>query len=594
MDIRREDKTSHLFQRHARHVRITLAFRAALTGTAIALCVGVLLSALAWRLGWSSSYRWWFVLAGPLGASFSLLHAHRNRWSDLNVALYLDGCLRSSEAITTAVGLNATGADSPARTVVMRDAAEALKRVDAIRPRLRVLRRHHGMIPIAALAFVWTVRLPMRVTVAPPTSPGTNLVSVADVQGLEKVIALDALRTPDPAQRERLKRIAQDANALRDRLSQGMERREALSELARLRDAVAAERMSIGDGERRAGLEVAQGRLAQVPALRRAAKALGDRDLTRFDDEMQRVAGAREQRDRDAARQALEDAAQEAQRAGAPDVARALEDQRRLFDSREGRAQVLRDFGKALDDQLSPEAKKELDALSSGVGNADTAKLSKALADALGRLTEQERARLAEKLARQAEGDPNVSPMSKDHLRKLSKQLETDEGKRNLEEQLRQMANAPDQSEESRRQRSLDDAERGLGEAERKLGGLPIPMLGSEGSSNQRGSGSDESSSDQSGAPQAGSHHDKGHGDHKGSTAPVDGTELRARAGGKINPAAPMPGVVAGRGQARIGETANVRGSGVLGEVGPGELGGVERSEIPQEYREHVGRYFSP
>ena len=42
------------------------------------------------------------------------------------------------------------------------------------------------------------------------------------------------------------------------------------------------------------------------------------------------------------------------------------------------------------------------------------------------------------------------------------------------------------------------------------------------------------------------------------------------------------------------GETANQVGSGALGAVGPAEVGGMERSDVPEEYREQVGRYFSP
>jgi hypothetical protein len=55
-----------------------------------------------------------------------------------------------------------------------------------------------------------------------------------------------------------------------------------------------------------------------------------------------------------------------------------------------------------------------------------------------------------------------------------------------------------------------------------------------------------------------------------------------------------MPGTVTGRAPARVGETANVRGTGALGTVGPDEIGGVSHSDVPEEYREQVGRYFEP
>jgi hypothetical protein len=55
-----------------------------------------------------------------------------------------------------------------------------------------------------------------------------------------------------------------------------------------------------------------------------------------------------------------------------------------------------------------------------------------------------------------------------------------------------------------------------------------------------------------------------------------------------------MPGLVMGRTTGKPGETANVQGTGALGVVGPEEVGGVDRSNVPEEYREQVGRYFQP
>jgi hypothetical protein len=59
-----------------------------------------------------------------------------------------------------------------------------------------------------------------------------------------------------------------------------------------------------------------------------------------------------------------------------------------------------------------------------------------------------------------------------------------------------------------------------------------------------------------------------------------------------MNPGTLMPGVILGRTAGRAGNTANAVGEGALGVVGPQEIGGVERSEVPEEYREQVGRYF--
>jgi hypothetical protein len=74
----------------------------------------------------------------------------------------------------------------------------------------------------------------------------------------------------------------------------------------------------------------------------------------------------------------------------------------------------------------------------------------------------------------------------------------------------------------------------------------------------------------------------------------VDGQGVKARATAKINKGRLMPGMVMGRTAGRPGETANMQGSGALGTVAPDEVGGVERSDVPEEYREQVGRYFQP
>jgi hypothetical protein len=44
----------------------------------------------------------------------------------------------------------------------------------------------------------------------------------------------------------------------------------------------------------------------------------------------------------------------------------------------------------------------------------------------------------------------------------------------------------------------------------------------------------------------------------------------------------------------KAGGTANTRGTGDLRVVGPSEVDGVERSDVPEEYREHVRQYFQP
>ncbi len=595
------------FERWARRVRARITLRHVLTGLAFGALLAAIACAGAWRLR-HGTWRPWMAAAAGVGMVAGLIVAVRRRWSDAEVALFLDGRLASNETITTAVEMrNFAEDDDAARAVVVRQAADALSKGDPKRARPRVLRWEHVLIPASLAAFVAVLRLPVPVVAASPAPPGAAEVKVAEVEGLEKVIALGTIATPDPEQQARLKKIAAQAEKLKQKLREGMEERDAHSEIAQLRDAIAAERLSIGDGERRAGLEAAQGRLAEEKLLAGAAKALGDRDLTRFDEEMQKLASSREKADRDAAKKAIEEAAEAAKKAGAPDVARMLEQERKLFDERSKRGEALRELAKELGDGLSPEAKKDLEELDRGGMDKDSGKLAEHLADALGELTPEERKRLADKLKERAESG-EMDPMAKDQLRDMAKKLETPEGQKQLEDMLKKMASEPPKSDDAERERALDDAERGMGEAEKQLGGVPMPMPGGPsspgkdgpkgGDKGEPGSGGDKTNAggNAENAPPGGpgSHHDTGRGAHKGESQKVEGDDFRARAGGKINAGAPMPGVVTGRGAGRAGDTANIRGTEGIGEVGPSEVGGVEHSDIPEEYREQVGRYFSP
>ena len=112
-----------------------------------------------------------------------------------------------------------------------------------------------------------------------------------------------------------------------------------------------------------------------------------------------------------------------------------------------------------------------------------------------------------------------------------------------------------------------------------------------EGSPGADGKGN-QGKGDSSGGP--GSHHDTGTGDHAGSTPEVAGKELRSKADAHMQAGAPMHSATLGRAPARAGETANQLGAGSLGTAQQTEVGAVDHSNIPEEYREQVGRYFEP
>jgi hypothetical protein len=570
---------------HRRH-----ALRRVLSGAALGLTLGALgaLGLWALRLG---ELRPFAAGLGVLGAAVGGVLGMRRRWSDSDIALYLDARLGSSETLTTA--LSAGAADEPALAHVVERAASVLGSADPARVKPRVWSRLHALVPLGAAAIVGISLAPLpKAPPVPAAPPGAERVRIDNLKGLERIEALDHLPGRSPEQDARLKALADQAKKLRENLAKGLEKREALSEIAKLRDGVAAERLKLGDQQNRPGLDAALRSFNKNPSLRDAQKALGNGDLTAFDDEMQKLANRAELSDREAAKEALEEAAKEAREKGAKGLADALDAERRLFDKREAHAEVLREFAKGMKSKLSPEAQEDLKEFGRSGDPKAEQRLNDALERALEGLTPDERKRLQERMQKQLEdADGDASPMSKHELEDLAKKLSTEEGVEQLEKELREMAK-PEPSDDSKREQGLGDADRGGSAAERGLGAVPIPMDG-DGAPGADGSGKHgNGDADGSGGP--GSHHDTGTGDHAGSTPEVAGKELRSKAEVHMQAGAPMHGATLGRAPARAGETANQLGTGSLGNAQQSEVGAVDHSDIPEEYREQVGRYFEP
>lgn len=602
------------FQAWASRVRARHALRLSLTGAALGCVLGAAGAFGLWKAR-KGPERPWTGTAALVGAVVGVAAARRRRMSDGEVALYLDGRLGTGEVIATALELRSTSdatAGESVRAHVIAKASEALASAEPKRARPPVLAPLHAAVPVGALALVYASLLPLPPAPAAVPPPGSDKVTLAEVAGLEKVAELAALNARDEEQKKRLEKIAKDAAALREKLREGVERREALSEIAQLQDAIAAERLALGDGERRQGMEAALSRLAQDPLTKDAAKALGDRDLVRFDEEMQKIANTREKADRERAKKALAEAAEAAKKAGAADVGKALDAQRDLMDKRGARADELRELAKALEGSLTEEQKRDLEEFGGQGGpksDKDAAKMSKAMEDALKKLTPEERKRLAENMKKRlAQQGSDIAPPARQRLSDATKDLDTEEGKKRLEEELRRLANEKDDDDEAKRQQGLDGAQKGLGEAQKQLGGAPMPLPGSgdgkpggkdgkDGKDGKPGDGkpgSGKDGKDGKDGPGKGGTEDKGTGDHKGQSKDVKGDELRARANAKVDGKAPTAGITIGRTGGRAGDTANVRGSGAIGQVGPSETSGVDKSEVPEEYREQVGRYFQP
>lgn len=556
---------------------------------------------------------------GLLGAGIGLAIARAKRWRDEDVALFLDARLGSQEAIATALELarspsEATSrGDLRARDVVLAHAERALADATPKSVRAPLLRKTHGLALVGAAAIATLTLLPLPPAPARAEPPkGSDRVQMADVAGLDKIIELAELDARDEAQKERLKKLADEAKRIREKIRAGAERREVQSDIAKLRDQITAERLSLGDGEERKGLESALGKMGENADMKDAAKALGDRDLIAFDQEMEKLANKLEKQDRDRAKKTLEEAADAAKKAGAGDVAKHLEEQKKRLDEKGKDADKLKELGKAIGDGLGEEGKRALEEMQQKGGEKEKRELAKRLEEALGKMTPEERKQLAENLKKQAQegaksgADP--SPMSKEELRKMAEELATPEGQRALEESLKQMAEAPEKgSAEGERQKGLGDAEKGAGDAQRQLG-APVPVDGAE-----KGGG-DKSSKGRDGQGQkAGGNADGRQGDGKdkgggsspgtgpggsgtskpaGQTPTIGGDGVRSRADAKVNKGKTMPGVTMGRTSSKPGETANVQGTGALGAAAADEVGAIERSDVPEEYREQVGRYF--
>jgi hypothetical protein len=181
--------------------------------------------------------------------------------------------------------------------------------------------------------------------------------------------------------------------------------------------------------------------------------------------------------------------------------------------------------------------------------------------------------------------------MSREELEDMAKRLEQKGADKLLEEQLRELARR-DPSEDAARERGLGEADRGGAQAQRGLGMVPLPS-GPGGPGKPGGLSQELPRANGNRAP-GGSKGGEGPGDHTGETKRLDAEELRSKANVRLLPGAPMHAASQGRAPARVGETANQLGTGTLGEVGPSEVGAVEGTEVPEEYREQVGRYFEP
>ncbi len=591
------DQVERQFARWARRIRARLALKSAVVGSAAGVTLGAVAVGLAWWQRHGELRPWALAGMATLGLLAGLVHSQRRRWSDSEVALFLDARLGTRETITTALELGRSREVTPAAVeVVQASALEALSTGEPARARPPLWHRSSLLLPVGLAAALVFCLLPLPpAPAAPAKPPGSERVQLTNLAGLEKIEALDQLNATTPEERERLKRIAEAARRLRAELAKGLEKREALAQVAKLRDDILAERMKFGDAQSRAGLDAAVAALEQKKGLERAARALSEGDLVGFDEEMQRIANLAEKEDRKAAQDALDEAAKAAKKKGAEALGKALERERKKFEEAQAKAEALRELARELGSKLDQDGRSALEDYGESGSPEAQRKLTEALERALKRLSEEERKRLAENLKNKAQGGgDSMKPMTRAEIEDLARKLSQKDADKLLEEQLRELAKR-DPSEDAQKERGLGDADRGGAEAQRGLGAIPLPSPGQPGGGkpgSAPGQKSDPLGKDGNGGP--GSKHDEGQGNHEGETKAPDAKELRSKADTRLLPGAPMHGATLGRAPAHAGETANQMGTGSLGVVGQTEVGAVDGTDIPEEYREQVGRYFEP
>lgn len=585
---------------HRRHA-VAWALRGATAG-ALAVVAG---ATVAWATGHGGAVALG-ALAVPLGGAIGGALARWRRWDDDAVALYLDARGGSAEVITTALRADD---DLPAevRDHLRREATAALRSLRE--GSLRRVGSRWQLVPAGLLVAA------VALSVAPGTTPAAPRRAVAEADGdrvqieapvgLAEVEALGRLNPRDEQRRGRLEALSAEARRLRERLSAGMERREAMTATERLRAAVAEERSRMWEGNSDRGVERAAGVLARA-GFAGAAQALEAQDLEALDRAMERLANAREAADRERARQALSDAAEAALQARAGDVAQALRDEEQLLHRRADRNHLLRSLASQLSrNEDVRRAAEHLDRLPSDESARD---LAEAMERALASLSAQERERLAQRLAeamrRAAQmsqaGDPDraasqggdAAAMTSEELaRRLRELAQSEPGEGDGEASGATGGGAgggvpvpiPGGGGMRALQRGLEGADEGLGRASAQLGGQG--GQGGQGGRDGQGQG-------QQGNPASG--RGGGAGEHNGSTAAVDGHQgLRARARGVVR-----GGGSGGTSMQRIngsaGGVARTLRTGALEGAAPEELRGVDRSDIPAEYRSQVRTYFQP
>ncbi|MBK6529427.1 MAG: hypothetical protein IPF99_07480 [Deltaproteobacteria bacterium] len=557
------------------------------------LCFGALFSAAFATAAWASGHpgaALGVVAAVPLGAMAGAGLARRRRWDDTAVALYLDARGGSAEVITTA--LQATeGMPGEPGEHLRREALLALRALD--RRSLPPLRARWPIAAAGLCAVALAMSFAPRAIPAAPRAtaddPEAERVQIDAPEGWSAVEQLSRLSTLDEPRAERLQALSAEARRLREQLMTGTDRREAMTAAERLRAAVAAERSRQWEGAAERGVQRAAGVLARM-GFEGAAQALAARDLEGLDRAMERLANAREEADRRRAQEALREAADAAAGAGAEEVAAELRAEEQLLRRRADRNRLLR----ALAEQIgrSEDVRRAAEHLERLPSDESARDLAEAMERALASLTPEERDRLAARI-RQAMGRAAQASRAGEMDGESQAGAQESMSAEEIARRLREFAQSEGEGDAS------GEAQSGsLG------GGVPIPMGGGGARSMQRSLDRASAGMDRAVAQlrapggrdegRGGAGRGGGAGEHGGSTAAVDTAHgLRARARGAVRGSG-MAGGAVQRVAGSAGGVARTLRTGALQGAAAEELRGVDRSDIPAEYREQVRTYFQP
>ena len=524
-------------------------------------------SSLFFALARPGGPRWVPAALLALAPFVGAWRARRQAPSEADVVLFLDRRLGAGEALVTAWEL---GERSPEGTRTAAEASLAAATPERVRP--RVVFGDAWALPMALATFLASALVP----VPAPSGRGADREEVRLEVG-EPLRRLERLPEVAPEDRRAaLEVAAEHARTLREGLAAGLERRDALDRIESLRAALEEALRPASPDALRARERAAEALAAETEL----AEAVRDGDAERRARAAERAAARREAADRERARAALDAAASAARAAGDEGLASELEADARLLARRSEEAALARELVDAMPELAGAELGRSLERLErEGDGSGLNRAMVDAMREAWGALSPEERERLAaamRDLPPAEAGGEAVSPPA---------------GAMSAAEMEAALRAALEHLD------ALQAATAAGG------GGMPMPVGGSgsgaeSGSGSGAGAGAGAGSGSGSGAG-SGSGSGAGGGSGGGGRGP-EGGSTDALGGGDGPLARVRPRVLPGLPSFSTTEWIDPDGTeaprsasgSATGAGTASEAGAIERTRIPEAYREHVRAYF--